>query len=234
MSRTAWIIRHLAFEDLGTLGESVSARGYTLRYLEAGVDAFDVLADAGVDDLLVVLGGPIGVYQTDRYPWLLTETVAIAGWLDSGRAALGICLGAQLIAAALGARVYPGHGKEIGWSPLTLNDAGKASPLRHLDGALTSMLHWHGDTFDLPANAELLASTGMYPHQAYRVGARVLAFQCHPEIDAGRFEQWLIGHCDELDAAGIGFGVLRAQTAAEGTRLRAQAALCVGEWLDSL
>ncbi|WP_432720186.1 glutamine amidotransferase [Jeongeupia wiesaeckerbachi] len=234
MSRTAWIIRHLAFEDLGTLADVFMARGYALRYLEAGVDAPAVLADAGIDDLLVVLGGPIGAYQTDRYPWLLTETVAIAGWLDSGRAALGICLGAQLMAAALGARVYPGHAKEIGWAPLSLTEAGQASPLRHLDGALTSVLHWHGDTFDLPANAELLASSTVYSHQAYRVGVRVLAFQCHPEIDAQRFEQWLIGHCDELDAAGIGFGVLRAQTAAEGARLRTQAALCVGEWLDSL
>ncbi|BCL75039.1 GMP synthase [Jeongeupia sp. HS-3] len=234
MSRTAWIIRHLAFEDLGTLAAPLVARGYTLRYLEAGVDRLDALADAAVDDLLVVLGGPIGVYQTHRYPWLLTETVAIAGWLESGRATLGICLGAQLIAAALGARVYQGNGKEIGWFPLTLTEAGVASPVRHLGADLTSMLHWHGDTFDLPANAELLASSGMYPHQAYRVGDRVLAFQCHPEIDPSRFEQWLIGHCDELDAAGIGFGVLREQTASHGERLRAQAALCIGEWLDSL
>ncbi|AOX99113.1 glutamine amidotransferase [Jeongeupia sp. USM3] len=234
MPRTAWIIRHLAFEDLGTLAGTLESRGYALRYLEAGVDSPDALADAGVDDLLVVLGGPIGVYQTDRYPWLLLETVAIAGWLDSGRAALGICLGAQLIAAALGARVYPGHDKEIGWSRLTLTDAGAASPVRHLDGALTSMLHWHGDTFDLPVGADLLASSAAYPHQIYRVGPRVLAFQCHPEIDTARFEQWLIGHGDELDAAGIGFGVLRAQTAAEGGRLRTQAALCIGEWLDSL
>ncbi|GHD58887.1 glutamine amidotransferase [Jeongeupia chitinilytica] len=234
MSRTAWIIRHLAFEDLGTLAPAIEARGYALRYLEAGVDTFDVLADARIDDLLVVLGGPIGAYQTERYPWLLTETVAIAGWLVSGRAALGICLGAQLIATALGARVYPGHGKEIGWSPLTLTEAGSTSPARHLDGALTSMLHWHGDTFDLPVDAELLASSALYPNQIYRIGARILAFQCHPEIDARRFEQWLIGHCDELDAARIGFGVLRAQTAAEGARLSGQAALCVGEWLDAL
>lgn len=235
MSRaaTAWVIRHLAFEDLGSFAEVLTAKGFHICYLDAGVDSLTRLSEVQDHDLLVVLGGPIGVYETTAYPWLGDEIALISKWLQQGRATLGICLGAQLMTAALGARVYPGHGKEIGWSPLWLTEAGKQSPVRHLCTESTDMLHWHGDTFDLPEGAELLASSRLYPNQVFSWGKRALAFQCHPEFDATRVEQWLVGHAGELAAQGINLHELRQQSRANGERLKQQARVCLNEWLDA-
>lgn len=232
-TRIAWVIRHLAFEDIGSFGPLFAERGFTVRYLEAGVDSLAVLQQARKDDVLLVLGGPIGVYETAAYPWLEEEIQVVGCWLRQGRPILGICLGAQLMAVALGARVYPGHGKELGWLPLQLTEAGKLSPVRHLSSELTDMLHWHGDTFDLPDGATLLASSSLYSNQIYSWGDRALAFQCHPEFDYTRVEQWLIGHAGELNAAGIDLHALRQQSQAKGERLKQQARVCLGAWLDA-
>ena len=227
---TAVVIRHVAFEDLGMLKPLLDARGFELHWLDAGVDDL-----AGVDPtrsaLAVVLGGPIGVYETGRYPWLAAQIHWLRRRLVAGRPTLGICLGAQMIAAAVGARVYPGAVKEIGWSPLTLTAAGHASALAALDGASTSMLHWHGDTFELPDGATLLAGTAAYPHQAFAWGDSALALQCHPEIDPARFERWLIGHTVELAHAGVDLAALRAQTQRHGPGLARQARLAFDAWL---
>ncbi len=153
-TRTAAAIRHVAFEDLGSFAPVLEAAGYTVRYLEAA-DGLASPAVAEEADLLVVLGGPIGAYEDDAYPFLADELRLLERRLAAGRPLLGICLGAQLIARALGASVYPGAVKEIGWSPVRLTDAGESSCLRHL-GRGISVLHWHGDTFDLPAGATRL------------------------------------------------------------------------------
>ena len=228
---TAWVIRHIAFEDLGSFSAPLIAHGYRICYLEAGVDALTQLADAGEQDILCVMGGPISVYDTAHYPWLIDELAAIRAWLDSDRGTLGICLGAQLIAAALGARVYAGHTQEIGWFPLQITQAGMNSPIRFLDAAQTSMLHWHGDTFDLPEDAILLASSQQFPNQIFSWGSKVLAFQCHPEFDAARIEQWLIANSGELQNRGIGLDTLRQQSADHGTALKQQAQACLQDWL---
>jgi GMP synthase (glutamine-hydrolysing) len=185
---------------------------------------------------MVVLGGPIGAYDDNRYPTLSPLLSMIEKRVAAGLPTLGICLGAQLIARALGARVYPSPSgqAEIGWSPLTLTDAGRASPLRHLDGAQTSMLHWHGDTFDLPAGATLLASTPACRHQAFAWGKHVLGLQCHPEIRTDRFEPWLIGHASELATHGIDPRQLRADTARLGPALELAAWRTFDEWLSGL
>ena len=117
MTKTLLAIRHVAFEDLGGFEAPLKDAGYAIRYADMGVD--DV-AGFGDPDLLVVLGGPIGAYEDDLYPWLKDEIAAIAARLQAQRPTLGICLGAQLMARALGARVYPGPAKEIGWKPLDL------------------------------------------------------------------------------------------------------------------
>ena len=230
---TAWVIRHLAFEDLGSFAQVLAAKGFQIAYLDAGVDSLARLSQAQDHDLLVILGGPIGVYETTAYPWLGDELALIASWLQQGRAMLGICLGAQLMAAALGARVYPGHGKEIGWSPLVLTEAGEQSPVRHLAAEKSDMLHWHGDTFDLPEGATLLASSRLYPQQVFSWGEKALAFQCHPEFDAARVEQWLVGHAGELGVHGIDLHALRQQSQANGERLKQQARICLREWLEA-
>jgi GMP synthase (glutamine-hydrolysing) len=118
--------------------------------------------------LVAVLGGPIGAYDEASYPSISPLLKLIETRIAAGLPTLGICLRAQLIVRALGARVYPAAQREIGWTRLTLTDAGRASALRHLDGGITSMLHWHGDTFDLPSGATLLASTPACAHDARR------------------------------------------------------------------
>ncbi len=225
-------IRHLCFEDLGSLARVLAERGLAPRYLDAGIDdlaALDPLAPA----LLVILGGPIGVNDGTDYPFLADELALLQRRLDADLPTLGICLGAQLIAHALDCPVYPGPGKEIGWQPLQLTQAGRAGPMRHLDGASTSMLHWHGDTFELPANATLLASTPLCRHQAFTWGRATLALQCHPELVAGQIERWLIGHTGEIAAAGLSVDALRRDTALYGATLEQQARSFFADWLDS-
>lgn len=234
MAKTCWVIRHLSFEDLGTLAAPLQAAGYAIRYLEAGIDDPAQLDTANGQDLLVVLGGPLGVYETDRYPWLHAEIAAIGRWLRAGHATLGICLGSQLMAAALGARVYPGHGKEIGWCPLAATAAGEQAGIATLTAPHTLMLHWHGDTFDLPEGATLLASSAAYAHQVYSWGARALAFQCHPEFDAKRQELWMIGHTGELAGEGIDLAALRAHGIAHGATLKQQTQVWLAQWLAQI
>jgi GMP synthase (glutamine-hydrolysing) len=182
-----------------------------------------------------VLGGPISAFDDASYPTLKPLLALLERRIAAGLPTLGICLGAQLIARVLGARVYSGGYKEIGWSTLTLTEAGHHSPVRHFDGARTSMLHWHGDTFDLPVDAVRLASTSVCENQAFAWGKNVLAFQCHPEIRGDRFERWLIGHAGEIAATpGIDANRLRADTARLSPALEAAASEAFGEWLDTL
>ena len=159
-------LRHVAFEDAGILEGLFAARGWTFDYIEAPVAdwaAFDPLAP----DLLVVLGGPIGAYEEHLYPFLTPELALIKARLHADKPTLGLCLGAQLIARALGAAVYPGPEKEIGWKPLILTAAGSVSPVIHLAAEHSFMFHWHGDTFDLPAGDTLLAGTEVCPHHIF-------------------------------------------------------------------
>jgi GMP synthase (glutamine-hydrolysing) len=223
-------IRHLAFEDLGLFAETLSASGWHLSYHDAGLE--DLVVPLQEADLAVVLGGPIGVYETDRYPFLKTELAALEQRLATGRPTLGICLGAQLMAAALGARVYPGGRKEIGWSEVQLTEAGLASSLVHLVDQ--PVLHWHGDTFDLPPGAVRLASTTLYENQAFSYGQHALALQFHAEADYRRIEQWLIGHTGELSAAGIDILDLRACSQRLGPGLQVAGSKLLTDWLDRL
>lgn len=230
---TALAIRHVHFEDLGTLELSLRDAGYQIRYADAGLSdlpSFDALAA----DLLIVLGGPIGAYEDDLYPMLTAEVRLLEARLSAQRPTLGICLGAQLIARALGARVYPTGTKEIGWAPVTLSPAGRESPFRHLGEDQTAVLHWHGDTFDLPQGANLLASTAICRNQAFAWGKNTLAFQFHPEAIGARLEQWLIGHACEIAAAKLSVPALRADTQRYAPRLMMQARKCFDEWLQSI
>jgi GMP synthase (glutamine-hydrolysing) len=200
-------IRHVTFEDLGTFGAVFVDAGYRVEYVEAPTDDLEAL-DIRAPDVVVVLGGPIGVYDEDKYPFLRRELALIDQRLKSGRALLGICLGAQLIARACGSRVYPGPQKEIGWEAVTLTDAGKRSVLAPL-AENQPVLHWHGDTFDLPVDAERLASTAAYQNQAFSIGPHVLGLQFHIEASRGPLERWLVGHAVELAYASVDLQSLR-------------------------
>jgi GMP synthase (glutamine-hydrolysing) len=235
--RNVVALRHVAFEDLGLLAPLLRSRGWDITLLD--VPSAD-LTDAGIvasieqADLLVMLGGPIGVGDAEAYPFLTPELRLIERRLTQDRPLLGICLGSQLMASALGSRVYPGGTKEIGWGHLQLTDAGMASCLAPLADPDAMVLHWHGDTFDLPDGATRLASSPLYENQAFAYGRNALALQFHIEADPARLEEWYVGHTSELGAAGISVKALRAATAQVANRVGAQAERIFDCWLRDI
>ncbi|RLZ08177.1 glutamine amidotransferase [Acinetobacter sp. 2JN-4] len=204
LPKTIYAIQHLAFEDLGSLEDTFYQLGFRVRYFEAGVD--DLSPALNYEGLTIILGGPIGVYETEDYPFLVDEIAGLKQRLTANKPTIGICLGAQLIAHALGAKVYAGYQKEIGWGLLEIkaDEPNILSPLKD-----THVLHWHGDTFDLPENATLLTSSDIYPNQAFSIGNNILALQFHLEIAEQSFEKWLIGHTCEIRHAGLSIPQLR-------------------------
>ena len=231
VSRTCLVLGHVAFEDLDLLAPIITEHGYDVRYLQAGIDPIHV-AELGAPDLLVVLGGPIGVYEADTYSFIRDEIAGISARLEADKPVLGICLGAQLMAASLGARVARGPVKEIGWAPVMLTDAGKGSVLASL--AATPVLHWHGDNCELPGGCERLASTEHCPVQAFRRRPWQLALQFHLEVDAARFERWLIGHTVELAKAGLDPNELRTQARTQGAATAQAGRAVFSSWLQSI
>jgi GMP synthase (glutamine-hydrolysing) len=230
--KTITALRHVHFEDLGTLEPMFQARGCELRYVDAAVDPLHTL-DAAAPDLLVVLGGPVGAFDDAAYPFLRDELALVQRRLASGRPMLGICLGAQLIARALGAGVRAMGTKEIGFGPLRLTDAGRASPLAAL--ADVPVLHWHGDQFETPPGTRHLAGTAACANQAFvSADGTVLGLQFHLEADLHRIEPWLVGHAAELHAAGVDPRAQRAQARQHAPKLAAAAGHVVDAWLDGL
>jgi GMP synthase (glutamine-hydrolysing) len=232
-SRHALVLRHIAFEDLGSLEAPLRERGFDIETVDVPSVRFP-LQQAESCDLLVVLGGPIGVYDQQDYPFLKDEIACIGQRLAARKPILGICLGAQLMAAALGARVFPGqNGKEIGWSPL---QAAPNSPPPEWFAPLLSpglsVFHWHGDTFDLPPGALHLAKTELYAHQAFAVDNFALALQFHPEVTAVGLERWYVGHACELHHAGIAAASLRSSAHEHAPALEEAAARFWKLWLD--
>lgn len=229
--KTATVIRHLAFEDLGSLADALKQHNYVVNYVEAGLDRISEIEPL-CPDLVIILGGPIGAYQERDYPFLVDELRLLERRLQADLPTLGICLGAQLMARALGARVYPGTDKEIGWSPLKLSDAGMDSSLANLAAEHANVLHWHGDTFELPVGATHLASSQKYQNQAFAWGKSALALQFHPEVTALGLERWFIGHAGEISAiSGISVRALRADTARYAPQLEVQASQFWQTWL---
>ncbi|MGL6289598.1 MAG: glutamine amidotransferase [Silanimonas sp.] len=228
---TALALRHVAFEDLGLLAPWLMARGWRIAYRDLGIDALD---DAAMDaaDLLVVLGGPIGAEDDARYPFLADERRLIARRLAQRRPLLGICLGAQLMASALGARVRPMGAVEIGVFPLSVTNAAVGTPLASLAGR--DVLHWHGDRFELPAGIASLAVSERCDHQAFMVGTTAMAWQFHLEADPSRFAAWLVGHAGELARAGIDPVALQRDVDATADGMARDLDAVMRAWFDVL
>ncbi len=229
--KTLVALRHLAFEDLGLLAPLMQAQGWRVHYYDLGVDELWKI-DLSQVDLLVILGGPIGAEDDERYPFLVDELQLLRERLATQRPMLGICLGAQLIARAMGARVQPMGRKEIGYAPIALTAQGQASPL----GALGNqpVLHWHGDQFELPDGIPSLATSPLCPHQAFMVDRHTMAWQFHLEVDAARIEQWLVGHTAELAQLQMSTHHLRDEAKRHHGALEAVLARVMHAWLDAL
>lgn len=196
--KNALVIRHVAFEDLGLFEKVLENTGYSVRYLEAGMDELSSIEPLS-PDLLIVLGGPISANDGDQYPFINDELNILKTRLNEDAPTLGICLGAQLMIKSLGEKVYPATEKELGWDRLLLTEEGRSSPLKHISAENTPVLHWHGETFDLPEGATLLASTSKVKHQAFSWKQKCLGLQFHPEVTLQGMERWFIGHTLEIE-----------------------------------
>ena len=173
----AHYFQHVPFEGLGSMETWLRGAGY-----EIGVTrwyAGELAPDPAGIDLLIVMGGPMSVNDLGEHPWLAPETDFIRRWIGAGRPLLGVCLGAQLIASALGARVYPNRVKEIGWFPVTAVTPVPENAFRFPPEQ--TVFHWHGETFDLPTGAIHLARSAGCAHQAFQVGRNVIGLQFHLE-----------------------------------------------------
>jgi GMP synthase (glutamine-hydrolysing) len=231
-TKHALAIRHVAFEDLAALRPVLERHGYVVHYVDAGTDSLRSDQTDKVD-LLIVLGGPIGASDEILYPFLTDELALIHRAIALDLPVLGICLGAQLIARALGSNVYPAPAREIGWSNLMLTEEGRRSALSSLEGL--PVLHWHGDTFDLPAGAQRLASTELCINQAFSLGPNILALQFHMEVGGSYFERWLIGHAHEIAATpGVTAPCLRKQAQQFAKHAATQGQRCLQEWLEGV
>jgi len=184
------VFQHVAHEILGTLDPVLRGSGFRIKYVnferhpdfEPNLEGYDGL---------IVLGGPMNVDEVDKYPYLETEVYSIRKAIDRGMPVLGICLGSQLIAKALGAKVYKNREKEIGWYDLSPTSIGKKDPLISHFSGMEKIFQWHGDTFDIPGGALLLASSPLCKNQAFRYGDNVYGLQFHLEVDERMVERWL-------------------------------------------
>lgn len=185
------ILKNFATEGPGTIEDFLVHNNMHYTVVDLARHAVDSTEDF---DTLIMLGGPMSVNDEDTYPYLTHEMKLAEAFMNEGKKVFGICLGAQLMAKALGARVYPGPAKEIGWYDIELRDAGlKDSRMAHLatDGKRCKVFHWHGETFDIPQGAERLAMSDLYPNQAFKYGNNAYAFQFHIEVSKQMIFDWL-------------------------------------------
>ena len=193
------ILKNIASEGPGTIAEHLDARGIRYTVLEAG----EIAASTSLDghDTLVVLGGPMGVYEMQDHPHMYHGVRLIQEASRRGMKALGVCLGAQMMAHALGGRVYKGHGEESGWLAVKSTDEGRRDAAfgaltEGYDSAEFMVLQWHGDTFDIPPGGVRLASSVEYPNQAFVHGGGCYAMQFHIEVTPEIVGRWFKGRAD--------------------------------------
>ncbi len=202
------IIKNTISEGPGTIKDFL--RDAPLTYFTRDLQAGELLPDLDDFSHLVVMGGPMAVYEMHRYPFLINEALLIDKAIKADKHVLGVCLGAQMLAHVLGARVYPGKQKEIGWYDVSLTDEGMNDPCMSqlaVGGRnAAQVFQWHGDTFDLPKGSERLASSSLYPNQAFRFSDRVYALQFHIEVTPSIVREWL------KNEKGINFDTISAES----------------------
>lgn len=227
--KMAHVIRHIHFEDLGLLAPILAEHGYQYRYWDVGLDDLTEL-ESIKPDLLIILGGPISANDVDAYPFLAEEQRLVKRQIDSGRALLGICLGAQIIARAMGGIIDPMAYKEIGLAPLALTDAGRQSILAPLAEA-EMVLHWHGEACRIDESLTTLAYSSACEHQAFLYGNQILGLQFHLEVPLYGLERWFVGHHHELASTNIDVKALRAEAQKSLPSLEPIARQVFSNWL---
>ncbi|WP_404713540.1 glutamine amidotransferase [Sphingomonas sp. MMS24-J13] len=227
--KQAYIVRHTPFEGAAGFRLPIEEAGYEFNRINVSDDGFAEFDWVG-PDLVAVMGGPMGVYEREAFPWIDGEVAGIAARIAARKPTLGVCLGSQMIAAALGAAVYPGPVREVGFAAVSVLEP--ESPLRHV--ADVPVLHWHGDTFDLPEGVERLAELSNYANQAFRIDEWLLALQFHPEMgEDPRIEKWLADH-HYIASAGTDADTVRADHERLGPGAVAAGRALLGEWLAGL
>jgi GMP synthase (glutamine-hydrolysing) len=230
--KTALIIRHVPYEGVAGYRQPIEAAGFEVDRIDVTDPGFSDL-DLRSHDLVIMMGGPMGVYEQDRHPWIACQLRRLRLRLEADLPTLGVCFGAQMIAAALGAEVYAGPVKEVGFHPITVHDHALDGPLRHLVDV--PVLHWHGDTFTRPEGVDLIASSHVYDHQAFRRGPNLLALQFHAEMGLDpRFDAWIEEWPESVIEAGGDEASLRAAHDAHGPGAVAAGQAMISEWLEGL
>lgn len=228
--RSCAVIQHVAFEGLGGFAGPLEAAEYQVTVINAADGVPDVM---GGEDLVIILGGPISANDDNAYPFLGEELRLIDRRLSRNQPVMGICLGAQLIARAAGAKVYPQPTKEIGFAPITLSRDGKTTCLSVFEQDPVAF-HWHGETFDLPNGASRLASTPACENQAFTLGDTAIGFQFHAEATGRDIEHWLVGHAAELAQTKIDPVALRRDAARYADHFSSKAEAVMTSWLNGL
>lgn len=185
------ILKNISTEGPGTIEDFLVHNNMHYTIIDLARHAID---SAARYDTLLMLGGPMSVNDENEYPYMTAEMKLAEQFMKEGKKVLGVCLGAQLMAKALGAKVYPGTEKEVGWYDIELRDAGLYDQrMGHLatEGRNCKVFQWHGETFDIPQGAEWLAQSGLYPNQAFRYGNNAYAFQFHIEVSRQMIVDWL-------------------------------------------
>jgi GMP synthase-like glutamine amidotransferase len=187
---------HVPFEGPGCMEQWIKSNNHVTGYTRFYEDYR--LPDVEDIDWLIVMGGPMSVYDEAGYPWLAEEKAFIRKAIDAGKTVIGICLGSQLIAEVLGAKVYPNHLKEIGWFDVELSETASMLPLFTGFEKHFSVFHWHGDTYDIPKGSRQLVSSSVTPNQAFLYGDNVLGLQFHLEVTTGSLQSMVNHGKDEL------------------------------------
>lgn len=230
--KSALIIRHVPHEGVAGYRKPIEDAGYDVDRIDVTDPDFATL-DLREPDLLIMMGGPMGVYEQDRHPWIACQLRRLKQRLEADRPTLGVCFGAQMMASALGAKVYLGPAKEVGFHPVQVHEHVADSPLRHVREV--PVLHWHGDTFTKPEGVELLASSSLYEHQAFRRGRTQLALQFHAEMgEDPRFDAWIDQWPEAVVEAGGCPKALRRKHDELGPGAVAAGRAMIADWLAQL
>ena len=230
----ALVVYHHDKKDIGSLQNILEQRGFEIDYIYAADDKMPDYNPSS-HDLAIVMGGSMGVYESKDHPYLLNEINYLKKRLAADLPTLGICLGGQLMAKSLGGDVYKGgNDKETGWREINVTPEGQKSVVRYLDASYTKMTQGHQDTFTLPTNCVLLASSDQYTNQAFAYGENALGFQFHPEMHEELMENWLNNKNDFLTTSAMSKQRIIDDTKIYIETLKKQTAKFFNKWLDEV